>query len=59
MKGFSPSLLLAIDDQMVPYSILRLCMQAYLPKEAKPSQDPFISPVYASDDVKYSLENKL
>lgn len=50
-------MILAIDDQMVPYSILKLCMEVYVPKEARADKDPLLSPVYASDEVHF-LEKK-
>jgi len=50
-KKFSPSLLLALDDQMIPYSLLKLCMQSYIAKGFNCDIDPFLSPLMASDEL--------
>jgi len=49
--NYSPSFLLAIEDQILPYSVLKLCIKAYIPEEFKPDFDPFISPVLASNEL--------
>ena len=50
-KTYSPSYLVAIDDQLLPYSVLKLCIQAYVPEIYKAEMDPFISPVFAPDEI--------
>jgi len=50
-KAYSPSLMLALEDQLVPYSLLRLCLQAYVPNGADPAKDPLLSPVLLSNDL--------
>lgn len=52
VKCFSPSLLIALDDQIVPFTFLKMCLKLYLsdPK-CKPEVDPFISPILASEEV--------
>lgn len=50
-RVFTPSLLLALDDQLVPYSLLRLCVEAYVPSEVDPSLDPLLSPINLADEI--------
>lgn len=51
-KCFSPSLLFALDDQIVPFTFLKMCLKLYLSDErCQPEIDPFISPILASDEV--------
>jgi hormone-sensitive lipase len=51
-KCFSPSLLMALDDQIVPFTFLKMCLKLYLSDErCKPEADPFISPILASPEV--------
>jgi len=50
-KCFSPSLLLSIDDQIVPYSLLKFCADSYIPPDSKPDSNPYLSPVCASDEI--------
>mmetsp|Transcript_31274 Transcript_31274/g.28435 ORF Transcript_31274/g.28435 Transcript_31274/m.28435 type:complete len:153 (+) Transcript_31274:1222-1680(+) len=47
---FTPSFLQAIEDQLLPYSVLKLCLKAYVPDGASTSKDCFISPLRAPDD---------
>ncbi len=57
-KVFSPSLLLALDDQIVPYTFLKMCLESYLlDSNSKPDMDPFISPAVASDEVIHKEKN--
>lgn len=48
---YTPSYFLAIDDPMLPYNCLKLCVNAYVPEDYKPKEDPFLSPVFASDEL--------
>jgi len=50
-KIFTPSLLLAIDDQIVPYSLLKFCINSYVPETENAETNPFISPIAASDEL--------
>jgi len=47
--------MLALDDQLVPYSLLKLCIQAYVPSDADPTLDPLISPVLLADEVYHKV----
>jgi len=50
-RRFNPSIMLAIDDLIVPYSFLKLCLEAYIPEGAFPEKDPFLSPILASEEL--------
>ena len=47
----SPNIFSAIDDPMVHTSLLKLCSKAYVPEGFKSLEDPFISPVVASNEL--------
>jgi hormone-sensitive lipase len=47
---YSPSLLKALNDEVVPYSFLELCLNSYLPHEKYASMDPLVSPILASEE---------
>ena len=49
VSSFSPSLLISLDDIMLHYSILLICMRSYLPNEADPLNDPYVSPILIPD----------
>jgi hormone-sensitive lipase len=52
--SFTPSLLLAINDQIVPYSFLKMCLQLYMKDgECDPQNDPYLSPILIPEAVKY------
>ncbi len=51
VNTYSPSLLLSLHDQILPYSVLKLIPGVYIPPEGKPDKDPFLSPLKASDQV--------
>jgi len=42
--SFTPSLLGAFDDFILHYSFLVICLNSYIPPNADPSTDPFLSP---------------
>ena len=51
-SSFTPSLLLAINDQIVPYSFLKMCLQLYMKdEECNPKKDPYLSPILLSEEV--------
>jgi len=47
----SPSYFGSIDDPLLPYSILKLVAKAYVKEGFKNMEDPFISPMIASDEL--------
>ena len=50
-KSSSPSYLGSIGDHMLPTSLLKLVAYAYVPDGFKNMEDPFISPMVASDEL--------
>lgn len=46
-QHFSPSLSLCLEDPLVPYSFLKLCIESYLRPSDNPQSDPYLSPVIA------------
>ena len=50
-KVFTPSILLAVDDQIVPYSLLKFCVQCYVPSDIIIEGNPYISSISAPDEV--------
>jgi acetyl esterase/lipase len=53
---FTPSMLVAIDDQLLPYSFLKMCANLYLGNNQHLSESlSFVSPIIASDEVKISM----
>lgn len=51
VKTYSPSLVLALNDQILPYSVLKMIPGVYIPPEGKPEKDPLLSPLKATDDL--------
>jgi len=47
----SPSYFKSVDDILLPTSLLKLVAEAYVGKEFKNLEDPFISPLVASDEL--------
>ena len=48
----SPSSFASLDENILPTSLLRLCVKAYVGDgEFKTLEDPFISPLVASDEL--------
>ena len=45
-----PSYFIAINDVILPYNVLKLCLQAYMGEGYKPQLDPYLSPIHASDE---------
>ena len=51
--------MLALDDQIVPYTFLKMCLESYLSDpRSRPELDPFISPAVASDEVYQKIKNR-
>jgi len=50
-KSYTPSYFLSIEDTMLPYSLLKLAAHAYTGEGFKNSEDPFITPIAASDEL--------
>jgi len=48
---YTPSYFLSIDDPLLPFSCLKLILKSYVPEEFRPKEDPFLSPIYASDEL--------
>jgi len=51
VKAYSPSLLLSLSDQILPYSVLKLIPGVYIPPEGQPDKDPFLSPLHTENEV--------
>jgi len=49
-ETYSPSLLKALNDEVIPYSFLELCQNAYLPDKKYATMDPLVSPILASEE---------
>ena len=50
VTAFSLSMLNVIDDKILPYHLVKFCLEAYR-KDYHIENDPFISPIYADDEV--------
>ena len=52
---FTPSMLLSLDDPILPTPFLKMCLESYTGctsfKGAELVEDPLISPIKASDDI--------
>lgn len=48
--NFTPSLLLALDDPILPYPFLRMCLESYIGANGDPAH-PYISPSLANPEV--------
>lgn len=59
-EQFTPSVLLTLEDEIIPHSILKLCINSYINNENwDPKTDPFLSPIIASDEVFEILKKKI
>lgn len=47
-KFFSPSLLLCLKDIILPYHLLKYCLNSYR-QDYEKEDDPFINPIFADD----------
>jgi len=50
-NAFTPSYALSMNDSVLPVSMIKLLTKAYIGKEFKGSEDPFLSPLVASDEL--------
>jgi len=50
-RSFTPSILLALDDPILPYPFLKMCLESYVGEIADPNTNPYVSPGVASDEV--------
>jgi len=50
LRNFSPSLILSLDDFILPSSFLMLCLDSYV-KDGNPEKDHFLSPAICPDNV--------
>lgn len=50
INAFTPSLLVSMDDFILRYSFLNVCINYYVPPEADSAKDPYISPTLITDD---------
>jgi len=50
IRAFTPSLLAAMDDFILRYSFLNVCINSYIPPEADPTKDPYLSPSLIPDE---------
>ena len=54
LKSFTPSYLLALENQILPHMFLKMCLDSYVDKTEplfNPATDPFLSPIYSSNEV--------
>jgi len=51
VKAFSPSLMYALEDQLIPYTLLKLCISSYVPGNSNPALDPLLSPIHLSEEL--------
>lgn len=51
MNSFIPSILLALDDPILPYPFLKMCLESYIGERWDPDTQPLISPAVASEDI--------
>lgn len=49
INDYTPSLLHALNDMILPHTFLKICLRAYLKNSNfSPETDPFVSPITAS-----------
>lgn len=48
-NSFNPSLLLALDDPILPYPFLKMCIDSYVGHAPDLSTNEYLSPLLASD----------
>lgn len=52
MENFTPSLMYSLEDPLLSFEFLFLCLRSYVPgSEFKPGKDYLISPIFTPDDV--------
>jgi acetyl esterase/lipase len=47
----SPSRVIFINDVLLPFHFLVVCLDSYLPKTGESHENPLISPIFASDEI--------
>ena len=50
-NDFTPSILLALDDPILPFPFLKMCLGSYIGSDEGIAQNPYLSPLKASDEV--------
>ncbi len=50
LDDFTPSALLALDDPILPFPFLKMCLESYIGSKADPN-NPYVSPMKASDET--------
>lgn len=56
LKQYTPSILLTLQDEIIPYTILKICINSYIQNQDWDAKsDPFLSPLNASEEVRYSV----
>lgn len=52
---FAPSMLLSLDDPILPYPFLKICLESYTGcknfTDKRITEHPFVSPIKASDSI--------
>jgi hormone-sensitive lipase len=52
VSNYTPSLLTALNDMILPHTFLKICAQSYLKDyQNETNQNHFISPIFACDDT--------
>jgi hormone-sensitive lipase len=52
MQDFTPSMLISLEDGVLPHTFLKLCIESYVQNEEfRPNENMLISPVYAEESV--------
>ena len=46
-----PSLLLSLDDPILPFPFLKMCLDSYIGEKADPNTNPYLSPLLAPDSI--------
>jgi len=49
-NSFTPSLLASMDDVMLRYTFLNICLKSYIPEGKDPSKDAYLSPAFCTDE---------
>lgn len=49
LNTFNPSHLISLEDLILPYSFLKICLELYV-AEGDPDRDPFLSPILINDE---------
>lgn len=49
--SFTPSVLSSLDDMLLPHTILKMCLECYVPEDYKAEMDPILSPVKFNEEI--------